>query len=539
MREKVWQQLLKQQKIQPFHLIEEESFLQTSFRLISSKILTQQDIYCGYACSMHLPIIHNIDYELISKELALQVPYAFAKAHVLVPLYDKEDVITVAIANPFDVDSVDALRLSFQNKRVAIACADSELISKIQEYCYQQEHGAASQLIDNIEHVSAAYDTKIEILHQEDLLDVHHGSSPIVSLVHLILTEAITQGASDVHIEPFEKTVSVRYRIDGILIHRHSLDRHYQEQIATRFKVMAQLDVTESRLPQDGRIKLTLGSRQVDLRLSFIPVIHGERIVIRLLDCSSLQLGLNVLGIEEAQLQTFRSCIHRCNGIILVTGPTGSGKTTTLYSSVMEIDKTSLNIMTIEDPVEYKLPGIAQMGVHHKINLDFSAGLRHILRQDPDVIMIGEIRDLETAQIAIQAALTGHLVLSTLHTNDAASAITRLVEMGIEPYLLSSSMIAVLAQRLVRKICTYCMQKKEDQKNCKYCYGVGYRGRIGIYELMPISRALQKSILQRSDAHILKALAMEEGMQDLLHQGTQLVENGVTTKEELLRVLSM
>ena len=373
-------------------------------------------------------------------------------------------------------------------------------------------------------------------------------------MLNAILQEAIQQGASDIHFEPLETTLSVRYRIDGVLQKRHTPPKEYQSQLLTRIKVMARLDIAEQRLPQDGRIKLKLGGRQIDFRVSTIPVVYGERIVLRILDKSNVLLGLHKIGMCADVLEKFKNLIKMSEGIVLVTGPTGSGKTTTLYSALSEINSTHTNIMTVEDPVEYKLQGMAQIGVNPKIHLTFSTGLRHILRQDPDVIMIGEIRDKETADIAIQAALTGHLVLSTLHTNDAPSALTRMVDMGIEPYLLSSSVVGVLAQRLVRCICPHCktaytpteselndlgLQDVEELyvgKGCTECYETGYKGRLGIYELMIMSGSIKRKLVETADSVSLQKVALEENMQTLRQDGGRLVAQGKTTTAEVLRV---
>jgi general secretion pathway protein E len=368
------------------------------------------------------------------------------------------------------------------------------------------------------------------------------------------MTEAIQQGASDIHFEPSEQGLVIRYRIDGVLQLRHVPPKELQTQLLTRIKVLAKLDIAEQRLPQDGRIKLKIGGREIDFRVSTIPIVYGERVVLRILDKSNIVLGLDRLGMAPEVLEKFNRLIRLSEGIILVTGPTGSGKTTTLYSAINDVNSPEVNIMTIEDPVEYKLQNMAQVGVNPKIHLDFATGLRHILRQDPDVIMIGEIRDKETAEIAIQASLTGHLVLSTLHTNDAPSALTRLVEMGTEAYLLSSTVIGVLAQRLVRTICPHCSESylpthlecKElgidsiqpfyRGRGCDQCFDLGYKGRHGIYELMAMNHAVKQQILKSADAVELREVALHQGMIPLRINGAQLVLRGITTSSEVLRV---
>ena len=389
----------------------------------------------------------------IGKNRLKQVPYAFAKRYLVLPIEDKGSQVVVATADPLNLAPLEELRFML-GCDVEAAYSPKEIIMAAIHDCYNTEDGAASQLIADMidKNEDGKFDGDMEVF---DLLDQTR-QSPIIQLLNLILTEAIQQGASDIHFEPLETGMRVRYRIDGVLQNRHSPSQDYQIQLLTRIKVMSKMDIAEHRLPQDGRIKLKMGRREIDFRVSTVPIANGERIVLRILDKGNVILGLDKIGMLPSVTEQFNHLINLPEGIVLVTGPTGSGKTTTLYSAICEMANDEINIMTIEDPVEYNLKGIAQIGVHHKIKLDFATGLRHILRQDPDVIMIGEIRDRETAEIAIQSALTGHLVLSTLHTNDAPSAITRLVDMGIEPYLLSSCIVGVLAQRLVRRICPEC-----------------------------------------------------------------------------------
>ncbi|MGZ3633084.1 MAG: type II secretion system ATPase GspE [Parachlamydiaceae bacterium] len=501
----------------------------------------------------------NVYLELPTPELARdyykKVPYVFCKKHVVLPIKEENGTILVAVADPLNLEPLEELRLMLESEIKAVYSPKETILNAINE-CYNQELGAASQLIANMGD-GTTEDLSDEGLEVYDLLDDRYGQAPIIKLLNLILTEAIQQRASDLHFEPFEDRMRVRYRIDGVLQNRHAPATEYQTQLITRIKVMARLDIAEHRLPQDGRIKLKMGRREIDFRVSTVPVAGGERIVLRILDKGNVVLGLDKLGMMPQTLEEFKRLISLPEGIVLATGPTGSGKTTTLYSAICEICSDETNIMTIEDPVEYNLQGIAQIGVQPKIKLDFASGLRHILRQDPDIIMIGEIRDVETAAIAIQAALTGHLVISTLHTNDAPSAITRLVDMGIEPYLLSSSLVGVFAQRLVRSICPSCKvgyepEEKELQSiglrredlsegllykgaGCSACYETGYKGRRGIYELMPITNSLKKQIVKSPDAVELRRLALEGGMMSLIQHGAELARQGVTTVSEILR----
>jgi len=491
----------------------------------------------------------------LSREHYKKVPYGFAKKNVILPIEEKNGLILVAISDPLNLEAVEELRHLLDKEILPVYSPKESILAAINEF-YNQELGAASQMIADLsDREDAGKDEgSLEVY---DLLDDRYANAPIIKLLNLIITEAIQQGASDIHFEPFEDRMRVRYRIDGVLQNRHSPATEYQTQLVTRIKVMARMDIAEHRLPQDGRIKLKMGRREIDFRVSTVPVSGGERIVMRILDKGNVILGLDKIGMLGDVYGSFKSLINLPEGIVLATGPTGSGKTTTLYSAICELYSDETNIMTIEDPVEYNLRGIAQIGVQPKIKLDFAAGLRHILRQDPDIIMIGEIRDRETAEIAIQAALTGHLVLSTLHTNDAPSAVTRLVDMGIEPYLLSSSLVGVFAQRLVRRICPDCRQsyeptdkelqsiglKRKDLEGdvlfhgagCSSCYQTGYRGRCGIYELMEVSNAIKKQIVLSPDAVELRRIAISEGMISLVQHGAELCRQGVTSVSEVLR----
>lgn len=485
--------------------------------------------------------------------LVQKIPYAFAKQRCVLPLEEYSGKILVAMADPYDCDTIEDLRVLLRSEIEECAALQEAIEDAIQKV-YHPQQGAASEVIAEFTKSDAAHLSAF--LNKDDIMELK-SDSPVVRILNAILLEAIQQGASDIHFEPFENGLDVRYRIDGVLQKRHAPPREYQLQLLTRLKVMAQLDIAEHRLPQDGRIKLQVGKKEIDFRLSTIPVVYGERIVLRILDKGNVLLGLDKIGMHDKILKDFRELIKLNEGIILVTGPTGSGKTTTLYSAVSEINSEEINIITIEDPVEYKLPYIAQIGVNRKISLDFAAGLRAILRQDPDVILLGEIRDRETAEIAIQASLTGHLVLSTLHTNDAPSALTRLVEMQIEPYLLSSSVMGVLAQRLLRLNCPECKIAyipNEDElhnlgieqpaseirlwksEGCPHCFGSGYKGRIGIYELMVMSSPIKRQLLHSADSLDLQRIAIENGMSTLRNEGAKLVLRGLTSSAEVLRV---
>lgn len=484
------------------------------------------------------------------KEKTPKIPYPLAKKWGLLPLDFKEGSWIVALYNPDNFEAMEDLK-KLLSPKIIWTYAPLALVEEALEKCYEKSLDETASLIE--ESFEKGND-------DEEAYDLLAGkeSASTVKILNMILLEAVMQGASDIHFEPQENKLGVRYRIDGVLQNKHLLAKEMISQLITRIKVMSKLDIAEHRLPQDGRIKLKVSSRSIDFRVSTVPVAYGERIVMRILDKGNIALGLDQIGMQSKMLQAFKKHLSQSQGIILVTGPTGSGKTTTLYSAISEIFSPEINIMTIEDPVEYKLAGIAQIGVNPKIELHFSTGLRHILRQDPDVIMVGEIRDKETAEIAIQASLTGHLVLSTLHTNDAPSALTRLVDMGIEPYLLTSSVIAVVAQRLVRAICPFCKVPYEPSKielddlqltqnevkdrpfykgvGCSHCFGSGYKGRKGIYELMEVSYGIKAQLLKTPDAMQLQKRALEEGMSTLRAHGAELTLQGQTTAQEVIRV---
>jgi general secretion pathway protein E len=525
-----------------------------SQEMVRQGMLTGDEANRSLAAQFGMAIYLDISSYHLSRDRYKKVPYAFAKKNLVIPIKEENGILLVAVADPLNLEPLEEIRIMLGCEIRAVYSPKDSILNAINEN-YRQESGAASALIAHMGDNEEGKEGEVEVY---DLLDDSYQQAPIIKLLNLILIEAIQQGASDIHFEPFEENLKVRYRIDGVLQMRHSPAQEFQAQLLTRIKVMSKMDIAEHRLPQDGRIKLKMGRREIDFRVSTVPVVGGERIVLRILDKGNVILGLDKIGMLSAAYKEFRRLIELPEGIVLVTGPTGSGKTTTLYSAICEMYNDETNIMTIEDPVEYNLKGIAQIGVQPKIKLDFATGLRHILRQDPDIIMIGEIRDKETAEIAIQASLTGHLVLSTLHTNDAPSSITRLVDMGIEPYLLSSSVVGVLAQRLVRRICPDCKQPytpsdKELQsiglnrhdlthnhiykgEGCSGCYGSGYKGRHGLYELMEVNNALKKQIVISPDAIEMRRIALECGMISLLEHGSDLVRQGITTVSEVLRV---
>jgi general secretion pathway protein E len=508
----------------------------------------------GKAFSM--PIIEKIDVDAVDPELAAQVPIAFAKNNGLLPLRrDADNQITLALSNPFDTGPVDDLHLLFRGcKVVPTLTSRREILNSINEVYDRGGVGSASEWAEDAATDLNALASEIS-QEPEDLLE-SADEAPVIRLVNSLLQEAIKERASDVHIEPFENEIRVRFRVDDVLYEpMKPLPRSLQSSVVSRVKIMGGLNIAEKRLPQDGRIRLKIAGKDYDVRLSTVPIAHGERVVMRLLPRTQELLDLSKIGFNPKQLTVMHRLIARPNGIILVTGPTGSGKTTTLYSALAGINTEDKNILTVEDPVEIQLKGVGQIEVNTKVGLTFSSGLRSILRQDPNIVLIGEIRDLETAEIAIQASLTGHLVFSTLHTNDAPGAITRLVDMGVEPFLVGSSLAAVVAQRLVRVLCAECKKPHlataeelaeigvrtqqsvqiYEPEGCPACNNTGYRGRKGIFELMMIDDDIRGLITQNTDSKTIKKLAMSKGMGSLRADGARKVLQGITSVAEVIR----
>jgi general secretion pathway protein E len=464
------------------------------------------------------------------------LPYAYAKAHTLLLEDDGEQLLLWAgestpasalaeVTRLFDVANFEREASATLGQRIAAAYAGGE--------------SSAAAVIGEVESGVDLSRMMQELPAVEDLLEAAD-DAPIIRMLNALLTQAAKDGASDIHIEPYERSSSVRFRVDGTLREVVQPNRALHAAMISRLKIMAELDIAEKRLPQDGRISLRIGGRAIDVRVSTLPSSHGERAVLRLLDKTESRFTLEGLGMDGEVLSAFARLIQQPHGIVLVTGPTGSGKTTTLYASLGRVDTATTNVLTVEDPVEYELPGIGQTQVNPKIDLTFAKALRAILRQDPDVIMIGEIRDFETAQIAIQASLTGHLVLATVHTNDAPSSVTRLIDMGVEPFLLSSTLLGVLAQRLVRKLCPRC--RLQDPQGawrpvgCDHCTQTGYKGRTGVYELMSVDAQVQTLIHNRAAEQDLAAAARVAGLRSMREDGERLVREGTTSLEEVIRV---
>ncbi len=459
------------------------------------------------------------------------LPYGFARQHQLL-LQEQDSRVTLWLSTEASqTRGAAALSELTRKYRVdAIALEESGALAQRISRAYSQGESDAASVVSEVEGDADLSRMMQELPAVEDLLATSD-DAPIIRMLNALLTQAARDGASDIHIEPYERHSSVRFRVDGTLREVVQPNRALHAALISRLKIMAELDISEKRLPQDGRISLRIGTRAVDIRVSTLPSAHGERAVLRLLDKSDNRLTLESVGMGGDTLRRFEQLVKQPHGIILVTGPTGSGKTTTLYAALARLDATQNNIMTVEDPIEYELAGVGQTQVNAKIDLDFAKALRAILRQDPDVIMIGEIRDFETAQIAIQASLTGHLVLATLHTNDAASAVTRLSDMGVEPFLLSSSLLGVLAQRLVRKLCTHCRGV-----GCEHCSLTGYQGRTGVYELLVTNDVIKAQIHAHASEADIRQAAIEQGMTLMRDDGRRLVSQGITSEQELVRV---
>lgn len=506
-----------------------------------------------------VPSINLQEFE-IDAEVLKVIPKEVVIRHQVIPVNKAGNTLIVAMADPSNIYAIDDIKFITNFNIDIVVASEAQIAEAIEKY-----YTSNVSFEDVMENFQAPDDAEVELAGEADedinVLDLEKsaGDAPVVKLVNLILLDAIRKGASDIHIEPYEKQLRIRYRIDGMLYEVMKPPLKLKHAISSRLKIMSNLDIAERRLPQDGRIKLKMGKgKEMDFRVSVCPVLWGEKIVMRLLDKSNLQLDMTKLGFEEKILRDFKETIDKPYGMILVTGPTGSGKTTTLYSTLSELNKTTHNISTAEDPIEYNLYGINQVQMHDEIGLNFSAALRSFLRQDPDIIMVGEIRDFETAEIAVKAALTGHLVLSTLHTNDAPSTVSRLLNMGIEPFLVASAVNLIAAQRLMRKICQECKAVVEVPRQtlidlgvppdevdgyvvhkgmgCKTCNGSGYKGRIAVYEIMIFNDELKEFVLNGASTLELKREAIRQGLKTLRMSGLTKLKLGVTTIDEIVRV---
>ena len=526
--------------------------------LTDRQFVTEQDMVFSMGRCLNTPPV-NLTRLRVPEEVMSLVPREMAKANRLVPIARLDGKLFVAMADPTNVLAVDDLKRRVQLEIVPMIATERAVAEALSG---AQGGGNMSEVMKLVADEAAQSADSVEVQANKreeiDLDRLAHDSedAPVIKIVNLILAQAVKEKASDIHIEPFQNTLKLRYRIDGELASAESPPKALQLAITSRIKILAGLNIAERRLPQDGRFRIRVLGKEIDLRISILPTAHGEKIVIRILDKASLTGSIDQMGMDADTLSKFKKAIDAPHGMILVTGPTGSGKTTTLYSVLKELNGPEYNIVTVEDPIEYELSGINQVAVRSDIGLDFSSALRSILRQDPDIVMVGEIRDNETADIAVKAALTGHQVLSTLHTNDAAGAITRLDDMGIEPFLISSSILMACAQRLVRRVCTNCKEEfvpepemfeklgLTDTKNtvfyhgtgCDRCKGRGYLGRAALIEALPISEAVRRLIIKRASAAVIKNQAVTEGMKTLRMVGIEKAREGITTLEEVWRV---
>ncbi|MBP1725188.1 MAG: ral secretory pathway protein [Deltaproteobacteria bacterium] len=527
--------------------------------LVQQKRISESELMAALAAQLDLEVMTHISDEHLRLELVEQLPIHYLKKNLIFPFQPEDGTLRVAMNDPLRLEVLDDLRILYGKEQIVpVLVPAKEIVSAINR-TYGQANGEAEQIIQDLDQ-EEGNPLFTELEEGEDLLD-ETSDAPIIKLVNHLFSQAVKSRASDIHIEPYQQNLQVRFRLDGVLYNILSLPRRLHAAVVSRIKVMARLNIAEKRLPQDGRIDLKIGERLVDVRVSCLPTAFGERVVLRLLEKSGKLLSLQEIGLSTEALTETKRLLRISHGIVLVTGPTGSGKTTTLYSALSHINSPDKNILTIEDPIEYQIDGIGQMQVNPKINLTFANGLRSMVRQDPDVILVGEIRDLETAEIAIQAALTGHLVFSTLHTNDAASAVTRLIDMGIEPFLVSSAVEAIVAQRLIRLVCQRCREAYQPDeaelaelglkpnsrrsmrifraKGCQACLETGYRDRTGIYEFLRMTEGIKSLVLKTSDANQIKQAAVAQGMKTLRDDGIRKVVEGRTTISEVLRITQM
>ncbi len=516
--------------------------------------VTDEELLSFLSKQYNVPAI-NLDEFEIDKEVVRKIPENIARKHLIVPVNQTGSTLIVATSDPTNLSVIDEIKFLTGYNVEFVAATETAIKKSIEKYFevstdYQEIMDEAAE--------------EYEVIGDDDNIDVKtlekaSEEAPVIKLVNSVLNDAIKKGASDIHVEPYEKAFRIRFRIDGMLYEIMKPPISLKNAIASRLKIMSKLDIAERRRPQDGRIKIRYADgKDIDFRVSVLPTLFGEKIVLRLLDKSNLQLDMTKLGFNEKQLKDFKDAVHKPYGMVLVTGPTGSGKTTTLYSALSELNQISKNVSTAEDPVEYNIPGVNQVQMHEEIGLNFAASLRSFLRQDPNIIMVGEIRDYETAEIAVKAALTGHLVLSTIHTNDAPSTINRLLNMGIEPFLVASSVHAILAQRLMRKICEKCKEEIDIEKKfltdigmseaeakttktykgkgCNTCSNTGYKGRIAVYEILTIAEEIRELILAGASANEIKKEAIRIGMMTMRQSAIDLLKKGLTTIDEVVRV---
>ena len=522
--------------------------------LVESKACSHADVGRALGVQSGLPWLEDVDARTVEADLLAKLPITFAKQNELIPLRRIDGAVEVVTANPLALLPLDDLRV-LMGVPIRLMVTTPKVVIDTINAAYDRRASAADQMMEGLEGGEFG-DLAHALDEPQDLLDADD-EAPIIRLVNSLLFQAVKERATDIHITPDERDISVRFRVDGIMREVIRPPKQYQNSVVSRVKIMAGLNIAEKRLPQDGRIRIKLAGKDVDVRVATVPHVHGEKITMRLLEKTSTVLRLNEIGVGGAKLDVLRKLIQADHGMILVTGPTGAGKSTTLYAALSEINTPDLNIITIEDPIEYQLRSVTQIQVNAKIELTFANGLRSILRNDPDVIMVGEIRDGETADIAINAALTGHLVFSTIHTNDAAATFARLIDMGVEPFLVADSVIAVIAQRLVRVLCGECCRPTRpsdvelaeigltraqvgekiiyEAVGCPVCTGLGYRGRTGMYELLVVDADIKSLVVQRSESGLIARKAQSRGMQTLRDDGASKVLEGITTIAEVLR----
>ena len=531
-----------------------ESYQRLGEILLEAKLASDDDVSEARALQLDMPYVQLNDFQ-IRPDIANLVPEHISRTYTLIPVSVTSTKISVAMANPMDVEAIDTVQRCAKKRVVPVLAAEARILAAL-----EQAYGASGgeDITATIEEAIGDIEVQSSDDGSDDVAEERRQSTqaPVVKTVNLVLQEAVKQKASDIHFEPRANSLEIRYRLDGALQHIRNLPKQLQPAMLSRIKIMAEMDISEKRLPQDGRIKMKISGRRVDLRISSLPTQYGERIVIRILDRGAQQVSIESLGFAESDFSNFQRLIHKPYGIILVTGPTGSGKTTTLYSALSSIKSVESNIMTCEDPIEYELEGVSQSAVNVRAGLTFAAQLRAILRQDPDIILVGEIRDHETAEVAFQAAMTGHLVFSTLHCNDAPSAITRLIDMGVEPYLIGSSVVGVLAQRLVRTLCPRCkapyqptleeltilgLHDREGEVQfykpvgCSVCNTRGYAGRMAVFEVMPVSEEIRRLTISNPTADQVKDVALKTGMRSMKQHAAEKILAGLTSIDEVRR----
>jgi general secretion pathway protein E len=547
--------ILSQEKLNEYSINAQNEDLSLYEYIKINKLVTPENIAKAYSQSLGLPLIEKITEETASPELLSTVPFKFLRDNIVIPI-NYLGQITILTCNPTNFQAIDELNMIYNGAAQTAIATENTIIDGLNKF-YPLE--GTKDVIDELGEEKELDAESLEFgeLEEQDILGMAQ-EAPIIKLVNQIIFQAYKRSASDIHIEPFEKEIRVRFRIDGVLHEAFTPPKRLQGALVSRIKIMANLNIAEKRLPQDGRIQIKIADKNIDIRVSVLPSAFGEKIVLRLLDKSKSFSDLKDLGLSAHDYTVLLNAIAQPNGIILVSGPTGSGKTSTLYAILSKLNSPEVSIVTVEDPIEYQMAGVAQVQVNEKVGLTFASALRAILRQDPDIIMIGETRDQETAQIAIQSSLTGHLVLSTIHTNNAPVTITRLVDMGIEPFLIASSVTLIVAQRLVRRLCPNCKVKykpsvevlkslglteKESQNitfykavGCAECADTGYKGRLAIFEMMPMTNTIAKLTVEKSDAKIIKDAAVKEGMTLLVQDGLEKIKEGITTIDEVLSV---